>query len=168
MTTRWQIKDSIPDPKTGKARWQIYHILKGGMGVVYIVYDSEWREAFAIKTFQDEIFARNSTIADRFRQEALAWINLDVHQNVTQARFVQTMEGKPFLFLEYISGGELGRWIGTPRLIGVKRLTINRQQSLNVLHEIIEGDLFRLNGIAYGLAANEVLMKKHKNNTIMA
>src|SRR5713226_5115276 len=107
MATNWQIGDRI------RNRWEIHKILRGGMGIVYVVYDHELHEPFAAKTFQEEIFARNPAIADRFTQEALAWLNFDVHQNVTQARFVQTVGGKPFLFLEYVSGGELGRWIGT-------------------------------------------------------
>src|SRR6185295_6581764 len=86
------------------------------MGIVYVVYDHEWREALAAKTFQDEIFARSPAIAHRFTQEALIWINLDVHQNIAHARFVHTIEGKPYLFLEYASGGDLSDWIGTPRL----------------------------------------------------
>jgi eukaryotic-like serine/threonine-protein kinase len=49
-------------------------------------------------------------------QEALAWIRLDVHPNVAQARMIETIAGKPFLFLEYVNGGDLGTWIGTPRL----------------------------------------------------
>lgn len=110
MATRWQIGDKIEN------RWEIYKILKGGMGIIYVVYDHEFGEAFAAKTFQEEVFARHPIIAERFTQEALTWVNLDVHQNVTEARFVQTIAGKPLLFLEYVSGGDLGGWIGTPRL----------------------------------------------------
>ncbi|MCI0558718.1 MAG: protein kinase [Nitrososphaera sp.] len=110
MVSDWQIGDKIQN------RWEIYDIKRGGMGVVYIVYDHEWHEAFAAKTFQDEVFTRNPAIADRFTQEALAWVNLDIHQNVTQARFLEVIKGKPFLFLEYVSGGDLSGWIGTPRL----------------------------------------------------
>ncbi len=110
MATNWQIGDKIQD------RWEIHKMLKGGMGIVYVVYDLKVHEPFAAKTFQDEVFARNPQIADRFTQEGLAWVNLDVHQNVTQARMVQQIEGKPFLFLEYVSGGDLSGWIGTPRL----------------------------------------------------
>src|SRR5579862_9377397 len=29
---------------------------------------------------------------------------------------VEKIQGKPFLFLEYVSGGDLAAWIGTPRL----------------------------------------------------
>lgn len=110
MATSWQIGDKIQN------RWEIYKILKGGMGIVYIVYDHEHRDAYAAKTFQDEVFAKNLQTADLFTREALAWVNLDVHQNVTRARFVEKIEGKPFLFLEYVSGGDLRGWVGTPRL----------------------------------------------------
>ena len=55
-------------------------------------------------------------IADRFEREAMAWLKLDLHPNITQARMVERIEGKPFLFLEYVSGGDLGAWIDTPAL----------------------------------------------------
>jgi serine/threonine protein kinase len=114
MPTNWQIGDKIEN------RWEIHKILggagKSGMGIVYVVYDHEWKEPFAAKTFQDEVFAEDPAAADRFKHEALAWIGLDLHQNVTQAEFVQNIGGKPFLFLEYVSGGDLSSLIGTPRL----------------------------------------------------
>jgi hypothetical protein len=41
MASDWQIGDKIED------RWEIYKVLKAGMGVVYVVYDQEFlgREA---------------------------------------------------------------------------------------------------------------------------
>ncbi len=110
MRKTWQIGDQIA------GRWEIFNILEGGAGVVYIVYDHAFRESFAAKTFRDEIFARSPLIAARFEREALAWVKLDIHPNVTEARMVEKIEGKPFLFLEYVSGGDLAAWIGTPRL----------------------------------------------------
>lgn len=111
MSAGWNIGDRIQN------RWQVHQILKGGMGVVYIVYDHDLREVFAAKTFQDEVFTRDPIAAERFKREALAWVNLDIHENIAQARFVETINGKPFLFLEYVSGGDLMPWIGTPRLM---------------------------------------------------
>jgi len=99
-----------------RKRWEIYKVLGGGMGIVYVVYDHEFREPFAAKTFQDELFKRNPMVAERFTQEALAWTRLDRHENIAQARWVENIQGKPFLFLEYVSGGDLSDWIGTPRL----------------------------------------------------
>ena len=110
MRANWQIGDQI------EGRWEIFNILEGGAGVVYIVYDHAFREPFAAKTFRDEIFARSPLIAARFEREALAWVKLDIHPNVTEARMVEKIKGKPFLFLEYVSGGDLAAWIGTPRL----------------------------------------------------
>src|SRR5882724_7624882 len=110
MATPWKIGDRIED------RWEIYQIFKGGMGIVYIVYDHEHRAPYAVKTFfDDEVGDDSDGIAD-FTEEALTWINLDVHENVTRAEFVETILGKPYLFLEFVSGGDLSRWIGTPRL----------------------------------------------------
>jgi len=88
-----------------QGHWEVQRILQGGMGVVFIVFDREWREAFAAKTFQDEVFARNPNIKDRFEKEAWAWVNLDLHENITKARLFHVISGKPFLFLEYVSGG---------------------------------------------------------------
>ena len=110
MRKTWQIGDQI------EGRWEVFNILEGGAGVVYIVYDHAFRESFAAKTFRDEIFARSPLIASRFEREALAWVRLDIHPNIAEARMVEKIENKPFLFLEYVSGGDLGAWIGTPRL----------------------------------------------------
>jgi len=112
MSIHWQIGEKLQN------RWEIYEIKHGGMGIVYIVYDHEWHEPFTAKTFREELFAKNPLIADRFLQEAQTWVNLDKHQNVTEARIVERIGGKPFLFLEYVSGGDLGSWIGTSRLTG--------------------------------------------------
>src|SRR2546423_10515081 len=98
MATNWQIKDRIQN------RWEINRILRGGMGIIYIVYDHDDHNVYALKTFPDEIFTRNSDIADRFMQEALTWINLDIHQNIVQAIFVEKIKGKPYLILEYVNG----------------------------------------------------------------
>jgi hypothetical protein len=123
----WQVGERLHD------RWEIYNILKGGMGIVYIVYDQEFYEPFAVKTFQDEVFSRSPDIAERFTREALTWINLDSHPNVVQARMVHHIQGKPYLFLEYVSGGDLSQWIGTPRL------TKNLPQALHFALQFCDG-----------------------------
>lgn len=110
MAAHWQIGDLI------QGRWEVHRMMQGGMGAVYIVYDRQWKDAFAAKTFQDEVFTRNPNTKARFEKEASAWINLDLHPNITEARLLHVIDGKPFLFLEYVSGGDLSRWIGTPRL----------------------------------------------------
>lgn len=106
----WEIGDRIG------GRWEVHRVLRGGMGVVYVVYDHEWEEVFAAKTFQDEVFALRPAVATRFEQEARAWVALDFHPNIVRARMVHQIEGRPLLFLEYVPGGDLSAWIGTPRI----------------------------------------------------
>ncbi len=109
-SANWKIGDVI------EGRWELHRAMQGGMGIVYVVYDRKWQEVFAAKTFQDQVFARNLTTKGSFEKEAAAWIGLDLHPNIAEARFLQVINGKPFLFLEFVSGGDLGNWIGTPRL----------------------------------------------------
>jgi serine/threonine protein kinase/lipoprotein NlpI len=106
----WMVGDRIAN------RWEVHRILRGGMGLVYIVYDQDLGEPFAAKTFLDEAFADNSSIAKRFTREALTWINLGAHPNIVQARRVHLIRGKPFLFMEYVGGGDLAAWVGSGTL----------------------------------------------------
>lgn len=92
-----------------------------GMGIVYAVYDHQWHEAFAAKTFQAR-FLHSKAVRDRFVQEAGTWIALDAHQNIVRARFVEIIRDQPYLFLEFVADGDLSSWIGTPRLTLLKAL----------------------------------------------
>ncbi len=109
MTSEWQIGEEIQN------RWEILKILQGGMGIVYIVYDHQWNTIFAAKTFQDRYVVWQEMLK-RFVDEAYIWINLDIHQHIVRAAMVKLIMSKPFLFLEYVAGGDLSRWIGTPKL----------------------------------------------------
>jgi len=111
MARNWQIGERIED------RWEVHNVLQGGAGAVYIVYDHKFREPYAAKTYRDDVFELSPEVAPRFTQEALAWVSLDVHPNITRAHMVETIDAKPFLFLEFVSGGDLRSWVGTPRLL---------------------------------------------------
>ena len=45
---KWQVGDRIQN------RYEIHAIKLGGMGIVYICYDYEFKEPVVIKTFQDK------------------------------------------------------------------------------------------------------------------
>jgi serine/threonine protein kinase len=110
MSATWQVGETIQN------RWEIHNILKAGMGMVYVVYDHEHRGIYAMKTFRDEVLAADPLIVDRFVREILTLVSLEKHQNVVRAYFAQKIENRPFLFLEYVGGGDLGDGISTPRL----------------------------------------------------
>jgi tetratricopeptide (TPR) repeat protein len=92
-------------------RYEIIDIKKGGMGIVYIAHDHEWDRIFAIKTFQDQ-YLWDEDIIQRFMAEAQTWTELERHTNIVFANFIQRIEGKPLLFLEYINGGDINPFVG--------------------------------------------------------
>lgn len=141
----WDVGDRI------KGEWEIYEILRGGMGIVYVVFD-ERLGVFALKTFQDEIFSINPVIAERFNQEAFAWINLDSHQNIVRAGFLENIEGKPYLGLEFVGGGDLSGWMGTPRLVN------NLPQILRFGIQLCDG---MQHGLSKGIKAHRDLKPKN-------
>lgn len=96
-------------------RWEVRKVLRGGQGEVYILYDHQERISIAAKTPRDDA-VRKEVAFKRFLQEARTWILLDDHPNIVRAFFVETVGGRPFLFLEYVGGGTLADWIGTSRM----------------------------------------------------
>jgi serine/threonine protein kinase len=99
-------------------RFEVGEIHRGGMGVVYVVRERlEGGEprTLALKTLRDE-FLRDPRRSRRFATECHLWVRLGSHPNLVRALDLEEIEGRPFVVLEYVDGGELGRWIGTPRL----------------------------------------------------
>jgi len=94
-----------------EGRYKIRDIKKGGMGSVYIAYDNEWHQMYAIKSFQEQ-FLWDKDITNGFVKEAETWVNLGMHTNIVQAEFVKKIHGKPYIFLEYVDGTDLTSWIG--------------------------------------------------------
>jgi serine/threonine protein kinase len=118
MNTDFQVGETI------KNRWEVENILHGGMGLVYVVMDRQTGERLAAKTYRDDRLAANPELASRFEKEALAWIRLGAHPNVVQAKYVETVRHKPFLFLEYVPGGNLLDRLPLTDLESVQRLAI--------------------------------------------
>ncbi len=87
-------------------RYVIDSILKGGMGIVYVALDNTRGYYYAIKTFQDKYLWEETVIA-QFIREAEIWVNLEKHKNIVQAEMVKIIDGKPYIFLEYVRGKDL-------------------------------------------------------------
>jgi Flp pilus assembly protein TadD len=113
IVRQWQIGDYID------GRVKIEQIFggpgKSGMGTVYVGYDALFGQVCALKTLQDQ-FLQDAAMRARFKREALTWIGFDAHDNVTQALLWDYLDGRPCLHMEYVSGGDLGQWIGRPEL----------------------------------------------------
>jgi Protein kinase domain len=82
-------------------------IARGGMGEVYRAEDLDLARLVAIKVLADR-FAENDAIRGRFTREALAVARLSNAPNtVTIFDVGETDEGRPFIVMEYLSGGSL-------------------------------------------------------------
>jgi serine/threonine protein kinase len=109
----WQIGDRI------RNRYEIRQVLggpgKSGMGIVYVCYDREAKLPVALKTLQDRLLSSKAAV-DRFKWEAETWTRLDKHQNIVRAFWVEMIEGRPYVVLEYVAGdkrygSDLSAWI---------------------------------------------------------
>src|ERR1044071_9468772 len=102
--------ERIPVVLARQNRWDFYYEVRGGQGIVYVVYDHEQGFPLVLKTYQDEVFQDDPKTSSRFEREAYAWIRLGHHQNVTHAFFVERYD-RPYLVLEYVTGGDLRQWL---------------------------------------------------------
>jgi serine/threonine protein kinase len=92
--------------------YEIYDILggegKSGMGIIYVCYDHDNKGVFALKTLQDRYRTSEET-NKQFEREALVWIELERHPYIVRAWWVEKIEGRLFVTLEYIAPDERGR-----------------------------------------------------------
>ena len=115
----WQVGDKILN------HYEIHQIKQGGMGIVYICYDHEDMEPVVIKTFQDKC-EQDRAVVDRFKWEAETWVKLENHLNIVKAEFVEDIDKRPYIFLEYVAaderyGADLSDWIYNGGLGSVAR-----------------------------------------------
>jgi len=100
MSERWKIGDKI------EGRYEIFSIKRGGMGIVFLCYDHEFKMPVAIKTFQDKYFVSKEFI-ERFKLEAEIWVKLEKHKNIVRAYYVLNISGRPYIVLEFVPGDKI-------------------------------------------------------------
>jgi serine/threonine protein kinase len=90
-------------------KYEVYEVLgKGGFGIVYLVYSHETKDVDALKTFRDE-YLRDAETRKLFRREANIWIDLERHPYLVRAYFVDEVEGRLYIGMEYIAKNEQRR-----------------------------------------------------------
>jgi tRNA A-37 threonylcarbamoyl transferase component Bud32 len=148
--TMTQVPGAAPpllDPLLAKVKIPGYEILsvlgRGGMGVVYKARQTNLKRLVALKMNLAGIHA-SPTERARFRTEAETIAQLQ-HPNIVQIYAVDEHEGKPFLALEYVEGGNLAQELkGKPwnaRLAATMLLQL--ADALRVVHEhgVVHRDL---------------------------
>ena len=86
-----------------KGRFEIKDVKVGGMAVVYICYDHEFAMRFAVKSFKDK-YLKEKAIVNRFFLEAESWMRLEKHKNIVWAKWVENINNRPYIFMEFIEG----------------------------------------------------------------
>ena len=122
-------------------RFQVFDIHEGGMSLVYVVNDHEGdsgRKVVALKTLRTELL-RSRVRMSRFAAECRLWVQLGDHPNIVRAHSVEIIDGRPYVVLELIQGGDLNRWIGTARLNLLKSLRFGYQFCLGLEHALRQG-----------------------------
>jgi serine/threonine protein kinase len=79
----------------------------GGFSVVYLVYSHESETAYALKTLRDQ-FLRDEETRQQFRKEAKLWIHLERHPHIVTASFIDDLEGRLYIGMEYVAPDEEG------------------------------------------------------------
>lgn len=88
-------------------RYEVLGLIgKGGMGSVYKVFDREQEKIFAIKVMQPEL-AKDQVAQKRFEQEVEATCQLTHPNLVATYGHGKTIDGTPYLVMDYIPGEAL-------------------------------------------------------------
>jgi len=135
MTRRFSVGDWIGN------RFQVFDVHEGGMSLVYVVNDQmngPGPKVVALKTLRDDLLGSRIRIS-RFAAECRLWVQLGEHPNIVRAHAVEVIESRPYVVLELIQGGDLNRWIGTPRLDLRQALRFGHQFCLGMEHALRQG-----------------------------
>jgi serine/threonine protein kinase len=135
---KYEVGDVIVTSDT-KDRFVIRDIKEGGMGVVYIGEKENEEKLYALKTVKEEILVRSKSLLERFNWEAQVWVTLGRHKNIVWAQWVDYMESKPFLILEYVPGEKS---CGNTLRGWLQKSSLDIRLSLNLGIQMCTGMLF--------------------------
>jgi serine/threonine protein kinase len=91
-------------------RYEVRDNKAGGFGCVYLCYDHQHRLPVALKTLIEKDYSDSGVtyqdLLDKFYLEAEAWVRLEKHKHIVQAKGVERIDGRPYISLEFVSGHE--------------------------------------------------------------
>src|SRR5687767_7059902 len=102
------VEDDFAETLIGKTfgQYQIISLLgKGGMGAVYLAFDSELHRKVALKLLHDDLSSESQRV-QRFKQEARAVSALN-HPNILTIHQIGDLDGRQFIATEFVAGQTL-------------------------------------------------------------
>jgi outer membrane protein assembly factor BamB/tRNA A-37 threonylcarbamoyl transferase component Bud32 len=121
QTVEYQVGDKIDN------QYVIVEKHHGGMSTVYVARDEFSNKRFAVKTVREALLADAQTV-QRFAEEGRTWMKLGRHPHIVEAIIYREIEGQPFLFLEYVDGGDLQNLLNRERILFLPQLLLFAQQ----------------------------------------
>src|SRR5262249_55656159 len=101
----------LPPPPPQLAGYELYEVLgAGGMGIVYRARQIGLERTVAVKMVLTGLGSSAGEVA-RFHTEARAVAQLH-HPHIVHVYDVGTLDGRPYLALEFVEGGNLAQHLG--------------------------------------------------------
>jgi len=103
--TTWKVGDIIA------GLYEVTDVLgEGTFGTVYKVHHLGWDIDLAVKSLKQE-WMENERAVRRYIREAETWVDIGIHPHIATCFYVRTLGGIPRIFVEYVGGGTLRRWM---------------------------------------------------------
>jgi len=116
-------------------RYEVDKVLVGGMGEVYLCLDLKWNTPFALKTFQAR-YLQNANLRDSFEREVATWVALEKHPNIVRCFYMDLIDDRPFMILEWIASDES---IGTDMRSWLRKGPLDYRLALGFALDVCRG-----------------------------
>jgi len=124
--------DTLENAVVG-GRYQLQHRLEsGGMGTIWAATDTHSGSKVAVKVINEEL-ARDSSLRERFRREAMAAAALNHPHIVRTLDFGREEDGRAWIVMEYIEGETLSDAMKREAPIAQRRVVFIAAQILDAL-----------------------------------
>ena len=119
---------------------------EGAIGAVHLGRDIQTREQVAIKVLRSDALTDQPESVERFHREGEALRKLN-HPNIVKVLAAVEEEGRPYIVMEYVSGGSLADLLRRQRQLPVAQVVaialevtdaLSRTHHLNIVHRDIK------------------------------